>query len=56
MYICEKAGPNENIVQLASAGVNFPVIYAENPPGVHTVDSAKKSVSIPLLRLEDVNL
>jgi hypothetical protein len=34
-----KAGPNtENIVQLASAGVSFPAIYAGKPPGVHLVD------------------
>jgi hypothetical protein len=57
MQKCEKAGPNtENIVQLASAGVNFPEIYAGNPLVVHTVDSAKKSVGIPLLRLEDGKL
>ncbi|KAJ7838542.1 hypothetical protein B0H13DRAFT_1911782 [Mycena leptocephala] len=43
MQNCEKAGLNtENIVRLASAGVNLPEIYAENPPGVHAVDSAKK--------------
>jgi hypothetical protein len=51
----EKAGPNtENIVQLASAGVDFPAIHAGNPLSVHAVDSAKTSRGIPLLRLEDV--
>jgi hypothetical protein len=29
-------------VQLASAGVNFPAIYAGNPLSVHAVDAAKK--------------
>jgi hypothetical protein len=41
---CEKGGPNtENIVQLASARVNFPAIYAGNPLSVYAVKSAKKS-------------
>jgi hypothetical protein len=42
MPICEKAASNaENILQLASAGVNFPAVYAGNPPGVLTVNLAK---------------
>lgn len=50
MQNCQKAGPNtENIVQLASAGVNLPEIYAANPLSVRTVDSAKTSAGIPLL-------
>jgi hypothetical protein len=54
---CGQAGPNTgNIVQLASAVVNLPEIYAGNPVSVHAVNPAKKSVGIPLLRLEQVKL
>jgi hypothetical protein len=45
-----------NIVQLASAGVNLPKIYAGNPVRVHAVESAKKSVGTPLLRPKQVKL
>jgi hypothetical protein len=51
------SGPNkQNIVKLASAGVNFPDIYTGNSPSVHVVDSLKKLVGISLLRLEQVKL
>jgi hypothetical protein len=43
-------------VQLASAVVNFPAVYAGNPPDFHAVDSAKTSMGIPLLRLEDAEI
>jgi hypothetical protein len=57
MKICEQTGPNtENIVKLASAGVNLPEIYAGHPPGIYAVDSAKKWVAIQLLLLEDAKL
>jgi hypothetical protein len=45
-----------SIVQLASAGVNLPEIYAGNPLSVPAVNSAKTSVGISLLRLAEAKL
>jgi hypothetical protein len=51
------SGPNkQNIVKLASAGVDFPEIYTGNSPSVNVVDSLNKLVGISLLRLEQVKL
>ena len=43
-------------MQLASTVNNLAEIYDGNPPGVHAVDSAKKSAGIALLWLEDAKL
>jgi hypothetical protein len=57
MQIYEQTGPKtENIVKLASVGINLPEIYVGHPPGIHAVHSAKKIDGSQLPRLEDAKL
>jgi hypothetical protein len=57
MQNCEKARPNaENILQLASVGVNLAEIYAGNTLSARAADSVKTSGAIPLLQLQDAKL